>query len=284
MMLESGVDKDFEFDCPRNFIDLQSKCHQNSISVENEIWFQMYHPEHDEEIEQKTTNQVSSKNDANSHKALRSKRSTDVVKKSAATSKYELENEIRKFNKKRVNSEQQPSQHIPRNTKSMKADNKENTGVAVTGVSAEEELERINNGVNETLTNAPIRSFHIPQVGSASDASLISSQALMQAKLKDFKLSKGVKQKGSVSCKSTNSTDTHSIKKPKSDQRSEEELLSLLKKHNDQFSKSTTYEPPRHSVRDVRAWEKVTGKVWATLSMEDRELANAEIMALKHKK
>ena len=67
-----------------------------------------------------------------------------------------------------------------------------------------------------------------------------------------------------------------------------DEVMLLLKKHNEQFrGKSSSgrqaYEPSRHSVRDVRVWERATGKTWSGLATEEREAANAEILAMKEK-
>ena len=59
--------------------------------------------------------------------------------------------------------------------------------------------------------------------------------------------------------------------------------LELLKKHNQRFAPVPIYEPPRHSVRDVRKWEKESGKSWQTLSPEEREVVNAEIGRMKKK-
>ncbi len=36
-------------------------------------------------------------------------------------------------------------------------------------------------------------------------------------------------------------------------------LASMLKKHNERFAPVPAYEPPRHSVREVRQWEKISG-------------------------
>ena len=37
------------------------------------------------------------------------------------------------------------------------------------------------------------------------------------------------------------------------------------------------YEPPRHSVREVRMWEKKAGRMYATLNIKERDRANTEI-------
>jgi hypothetical protein len=63
----------------------------------------------------------------------------------------------------------------------------------------------------------------------------------------------------------------------------EKEMLILLRKHNEKFTPTTKYEPSRHSVRDVRKWEKISGKEWCALAQEERILANDEIMRMKNK-
>lgn len=55
----------------------------------------------------------------------------------------------------------------------------------------------------------------------------------------------------------------------------------LLKAHNAKFVPVPAYEPPKYSVRDVRKWEKLTGKLWCELKPEERQAANDEIGRLK---
>jgi hypothetical protein len=57
----------------------------------------------------------------------------------------------------------------------------------------------------------------------------------------------------------------------------EEEVLDLLRSHNRRVAPPATYEPARNSVRDVRAWERASGKVWSKLSVAERAAANAEM-------
>ena len=59
-------------------------------------------------------------------------------------------------------------------------------------------------------------------------------------------------------------------------------MMELLKKHNKRFAPIPIYEPPRHSVRDVRKWEKSSGKTWLSLKPEEREVVNAEIESMKN--
>jgi hypothetical protein len=61
----------------------------------------------------------------------------------------------------------------------------------------------------------------------------------------------------------------------------QKDMLNLLRRHNERFVPPTKYEPSRHSVRDVRKWEKISGTEWATLTPEARVSANEEIMKMK---
>lgn len=55
----------------------------------------------------------------------------------------------------------------------------------------------------------------------------------------------------------------------------------LLKEHNAKFAPVPVYEPPKHSVRDVRKWEKLSGRQWCELKPEERQSVNEEIARLK---
>jgi hypothetical protein len=65
------------------------------------------------------------------------------------------------------------------------------------------------------------------------------------------------------------------------DNETDKSMMELLKKHNQKFAPVPAYEPPRHSVRDVRKWEKLNGKSWSNLKPEEREVVNAEIGKMK---
>ncbi|KAG7380125.1 hypothetical protein PHYPSEUDO_007754 [Phytophthora pseudosyringae] len=71
---------------------------------------------------------------------------------------------------------------------------------------------------------------------------------------------------------------------PGSETREMEGLQELLKKHNKKFKATHTYEPPQHSVREVKQWERETSKTYYALSTEERVLANQEIAVLKRRR
>lgn len=77
-----------------------------------------------------------------------------------------------------------------------------------------------------------------------------------------------------------------SSKYPKSDDTNsakelEKSLEAMLREHNSRFAPTPIYIPPKHSVRDVRKWEKLSGKAWCDLKPEEREKVNEEIEHLK---
>ncbi len=61
----------------------------------------------------------------------------------------------------------------------------------------------------------------------------------------------------------------------------EDALAAKLAAHNSKFSKTTSYEPRAHGVRDVRRWERASGKTYSKLPYAERAEANAEIAEMK---
>ena len=68
------------------------------------------------------------------------------------------------------------------------------------------------------------------------------------------------------------------------EQSDQQDMLELLKKHNEKFAPVSLYEPPRHSVRDMRRWEKHSGRTWSTLKPDERGIVNEEISQMKKDK
>ena len=60
---------------------------------------------------------------------------------------------------------------------------------------------------------------------------------------------------------------------------SADDLAQLLRSHNAKFAAAKTYEPRTQSVAAMRAWEKRSGRAYASLSVEERIQANQEINA-----
>lgn len=61
----------------------------------------------------------------------------------------------------------------------------------------------------------------------------------------------------------------------------EEDIMDMLKTHNKTCGSAALYEPAKHSVRDVRKWEKKSGLVWAKLNPQERARVNQEIDEMK---
>ena len=57
--------------------------------------------------------------------------------------------------------------------------------------------------------------------------------------------------------------------------------MELLAEHNRRVREkkggAPKYVPMKHSIKDVKEWEKSTGKKWYSLGPRDREIANNEI-------
>lgn len=57
----------------------------------------------------------------------------------------------------------------------------------------------------------------------------------------------------------------------------EQALKELLRSHNAKFAPPSQYEPRTQSVKQMREWERRTGRQYAALSVEERRAANCEI-------
>ncbi|CAI5729258.1 unnamed protein product [Peronospora effusa] len=71
---------------------------------------------------------------------------------------------------------------------------------------------------------------------------------------------------------------------PHSEKKTMRDWQELLKRHNNKFKTVHTYEPPQHSVREVKQWERETKKTYYALSVEERAQANEEITVWKQRK
>ncbi|KAG7396057.1 hypothetical protein PHYBOEH_002838 [Phytophthora boehmeriae] len=66
--------------------------------------------------------------------------------------------------------------------------------------------------------------------------------------------------------------------------KAEKSLKQLLAKHNEKFKATHTYEPPKHSIREVKQWERETNKSFYALSAEERVQANEDIKLWKQRR
>ncbi|CAI5721199.1 unnamed protein product [Peronospora destructor] len=70
---------------------------------------------------------------------------------------------------------------------------------------------------------------------------------------------------------------------PSSEKKAMRDWQELLKRHNKKFKAVHTYEPPQHSVREVKQWEREMKKTYYALSAEERAQANEEIAVWKQR-
>ncbi|CAI5735535.1 unnamed protein product [Hyaloperonospora brassicae] len=61
------------------------------------------------------------------------------------------------------------------------------------------------------------------------------------------------------------------------------EVQEVVARHNKKFKATHTYEPPRHSVREVKQWERAMDKSYYALSAEERVQANKDIAIWKQR-
>lgn len=130
-----------------------------------------------------------------------------------------------------------------------------------------------------------------PASGNGSSINKANSNVSMSSKLEEYRQTKKVQVVKTGSGKSTvlkkpTSSQTIANKSSQSGSKKEafkinQDMLDILKRHNEKFVAAPLYEPPRHSVRDVRKWEKVNGKSWGSLTPEERESANKDITIMK---
>lgn len=145
---------------------------------------------------------------------------------------------------------------------------------------------KLTSGLNKTSTgiqstnatlhsNSPSssRSMHLPITSSSSSSASTTSRLVRRSSTAPTATS-GTTQ-------SSTKTTSKPVAKLNVANDNDVSMMELLKKHNQRFAPIPIYEPPRHSVRDVRKWEKSSGKTWSSLRPEEREVANAEIGRIK---
>ncbi|KAF4041406.1 hypothetical protein GN244_ATG06405 [Phytophthora infestans] len=122
--------------------------------------------------------------------------------------------------------------------------------------------------------------------------SKLTSLKEMRATQEPFKLHKTKVEVKTVSALPTKSRKPlgdlgnrlNSGRKRANPEREMKDLHELLKKHNKKFKAIHTYEPPQHSVREVKQWERDTGKSYYALSAEERVQANQDITVWKQRR
>lgn len=250
-------DLEFDFDCPKYYINLiiDNELTNNSFNEkennENMEWFSVLHPKHEPEI--RTT---SSENFSSSE---RNKVTVPLVH----------------FNKK---------QNLTSRKRSI--------------LEKPETLEKVDIAPTKKLKSS-LQNNHITNINQNNISNNNNNNTTINFKMKNIEknknLSKGNGNMNIIVNKSTNrntssiDSNINKIKQKKSTNNNynstnnmnqdfnEKEMLNLLRRHNEKFVPAPLYEPPKHSVRDIRQWEKKTGKLWCNLKPQERELVNEEI-------
>lgn len=279
---------DFVFDCPQVFIDINAALQiGEGGQIHNDAWFSTYHPEHNEILVPETSAAVSiPKGSLPNKTGVNNKRkevSGNDVRKVTKSSKNsfsdnDLTKEIRLFNQKRFEMNRPASKPIDTTKKENISGNSDDT-LSGRMRTTTKRAEIVAKATTKTSQRVPlVKDTRIDDIEREIQAfnNRLSENKLV-ASTRSFALAVPVVKK-------------HDAKKPdpkkpaaleKKLSSSTDDILKILKQHNEQFGKKAVYEPARHSVRDVRAWEKQSGKIWATLSTEDRESANQEILRMK---
>ncbi|TDH68492.1 hypothetical protein CCR75_004169 [Bremia lactucae] len=181
--------------------------------------------------------------------------------KSSAELARELAIMVRKLKKKKQQS-QRNLMRRERNSSSNK-ENQQPADEARTTISLPEKRNNFTKLRSMRATQEPLKLHKTKiQVKKVSDAPTKSNKRPL-ADLGN-RLESGRKQASSESCEKT--------------------LHELLKQHNRRFKTKHTYEPPQHSVRIVKQWERATKKSFYALSADERVLANKEIAVWKNQR
>ena len=247
---------EFDFDCPGYFVNLktESQILNDAEDEEGEIWFSVKHALH----ENPSIGPISDDN------SRQGKLSMPVKVLKADSEVQTLQNELKQ-------------QSIPKKT---------SVSVTTTFINGKTkgEKENFKNTVLPRKQSTPMMTADSlsrqKQTGNLPKHTVTSAQSKRDfgstfAAVKDS-FSKNKRHTTASLVPSSHRGDRLKNTTSRSLDSDDLELGELLAKHNQRF-KQTTYEPPRHSVRDVRRWEKETGKIWANLNPQDREKANGDI-------
>lgn len=286
----------FIFDCPARAVDLSSKeWLTEQLKVEFFEWFQSPHEElpkapSDEEIFEKLLNPAAQQSGKTSNENCLNGQATTKIsdsicksRKRTLTESYSVSSHLTKPHRNPISSS--GTSGLVRPTKIMRP------SVAVSSSSATV-TNSANQGVNRATASSSLRALPInsssragsaqklrPGISSSSTISTNSKITTGTGQTKARSTSAG-KIRPPVTGAQTTSTAKGSAKK-RATTDVDTSLEQLLKAHNAKFVPVPAYEPPKHSVREVRKWEKITGKLWCELKPEERQAANDEIAHMK---
>lgn len=256
---------EFAFDCPSNYYELSSLSIRSKLcEAEIENWFSIAHEAPSE------PNNI-----------------FDELQKRDDLEKENCPNELRPISNKRKRS---LSSKVESPTDSRKENHLQTTKarniVPVTQSSCalkSSKLPKFKSDNHCNISKTDVKSLsHKPSTISLSAESQQPKTAIPTRNVvkSSHIIRKPLENKSSSS--STGKSNQSLIKdKKKAVSIPEKSLEELLREHNSRFVPPPVYIPPKYSVRDVRKWEKLTGKSWSELKPEEREKANDEIGQLK---
>jgi hypothetical protein len=261
----------FEFNCPNTYVDLSQG---GQFDRPSDGWFFSEHPEHEEPADSPAT-------DAKSPFVGKSttKKSISLMSASGSVQRVQSKklnpdvNEVHNSEVKRgpvtsmsvsmVSFAKSTSVSAPKNTDSQLKVKK--------GVSVEHQLKR--KGISDTSEAQPA----IIDMKSKLNEYQRSKKAIVQENVRKIAKTSSSNDAISASNSSVGQSANRRGRPQNKDTMENQDMLDILKRHNEKFAVAPLYEPPRHSVRDVRQWERETGKIWSQLKPEEREVANEEI-------
>lgn len=283
-------DKDFEFDCPQNVVDVNALLHdiQSATTSTIDPWFFQPHPDHRKrprcEVTLPEGDVISTtEEDAVRKKTRKSSRrvsaSTELI--SAQNTQYSSNN-ITKATASSIARRRSTPTKINSQKPKPAAIKKDKTVVSAKSAPVIDRKKSPKETSPPQKVSVQMKSFETapssrPPVKSVSRAAKLEEykkQKAHPAKILEKKVVKPLPTK-------TVSRNQRNIDKGGKENNGNEDMLDLLKKHNKKFQATTLYEPSRHSVRDVRKWERLTGKTWSSLKPDEREEANEHILKMK---
>ena len=285
---------EFVFDCPQHFYDLNTPVEYNNYNSDIDSWFNIPHRF----------------NSRNNIKKLDNLSNNNEIEEIACDSRYSSSSSsvcnykiLRRIEGKPVRLSRSSMCSSSVSTVNNRINNKR--GIDEVNVPDSNASNQTQNLVKTTTSNQnslitvaqPNKRAEMNKKSKSNSSSSqnklksVSATGLINSTLSSVRLMKSTstidKNKTSVKTnqiKKTNkqTTSSSSAKVTRTtDVANDTDILFLLKQHNQRFAPAPAYEPPRHSVREVRGWEKKTGKIWNKLTPQERELANDEITMLK---
>lgn len=268
----------FDFDCPSRYFDLSSVDSSRarlsigredgeagsicSVGDDELQWFETVHPSHEAMESQQSTFALSAHSDiSQSMPKGRSGgiRSGAVLRVNIKSSGYD--------------HSEPPARKVP-------------TKTAVALVSFENSQPDNRKGSDSAPLNLKLLKKDEPNKKPPAPSQTVN----MKSKLEEYKTKKASQSSAGTTTKTAVASTKPvgpvakkavPISSGKTSAADNDDMLTLLKKHNEKFAAVPIYEPPMHSVRDVRNWERSTGRAWASLTAEERSHANKEITEMK---